>query len=135
MVELDAFADGCRLANYRAGAVIDKKMRADGCARVQVHARMAVGPFGHDARDQLNTLAVQHVCQSLHRDGLDERVRHDDLLLAFRRRVSIKRRIHVGRQHLAHLRQFAQKFHGQLPRCRARIGLGLVIRGVGLDAL
>ena len=40
------------IGNHRAGAVIHKKVRADLRARMQVHARAAVRPLRHDARDE-----------------------------------------------------------------------------------
>src|SRR5207244_11366915 len=45
-------ADFACLADYYARAVIDKKMRTNLCARMDIDPRAAVRPLGHDAGNQ-----------------------------------------------------------------------------------
>ena len=59
--------------------MVDEEMVSDAGTWVDVHAGPAVGPLGHDARQEGHMAQVQGVGQSMHRNGLDERVGHDDL--------------------------------------------------------
>jgi len=81
-------------------------------------------PFGHDARDQRNALHVQFVRQPLHRDGLDERIGDDDLLLARRCRVAVERRLDIRLQNFTDLRQALQKFQRQFVRLGRHVLFG-----------
>ena len=80
LIQLHPVADDGGLADHRPGAMVDKEMVSDAGARVDVHAGPAVGPLSHDARQEWHVAQVQGVGQSVHRDGLDERVGHDDFL-------------------------------------------------------
>ena len=88
---------------------------------MQVNARAAVGPFGHNAGDQGNMLQVQLMRQPLHRDGLDERIGHDHLFPAQGRRVALVGRFDVRLQQFPQARQIAQKVQRQRMGHPARI--------------
>ena len=66
LIELDVVADLRGLADDYAGGVIDEEVPADGRAGVDVHAGDAVGPFGHDARNERHAELVQLVREAIH---------------------------------------------------------------------
>ena len=102
---------------------------------MQIHARARMRPLGHDARDQRDIFQIQLVRQPLHGDGLDERIRHDDLLLAHGRRVAVIGRLHVGLQHLAQARQAVEKFQREVVRRRRDVFLRQIRRRMVFEAL
>jgi len=81
VIKLNARADLRRLADDHTGAVVDKKMRPNLRARVNVDAGAAVRPFSHDARDQWHFL-VEQVCHSMNRDRFQRRIRQNDFFVA-----------------------------------------------------
>ena len=95
----------------------------------------AVRPLRHDARNERDVFQIKLMRQPLHRDGLDERIRHDDLLLARRRRVAVERGLHVRLQNFADARQAAEKFHRQLVRRRRDVFFGEAVRRIVFEAL
>ena len=111
-----------RFADDRAGAMVHEEVRADLRARMQVHARAAMRPLGHDARNERDVLQIKLVRQPLHGDGLDERIRHDDFLLAQRRRVAVVGRLDVG----------LQQSRGRAAGCREIPASGCAPPGAGL---
>ena len=82
LIHLHVVADDARFADDRAGAVVHEKVRANPRARMQIHARAAVRPLAHDARDQRDILLVKLVRESMHRDGFNKRVRDNNFFFA-----------------------------------------------------
>ena len=109
LIHLHMMADGAGLPDDRAGAVVHEEMRADLCARVQVHPAAAVRPLGHDARNEHDALPIQLMRHPLHGDGLDEGISDDDLLLAQGRRVTIVGGLGIGLEDVAQPREAAEK--------------------------
>src|SRR6266404_8498335 len=87
VIKFHSRADLTGLANYHAGAVIDKKMRANLCARMDVDTGTAVCPLGHNAGDQ-GHLVVEKVRQSINRDRFQGWISEDDFLITFRSRIT-----------------------------------------------
>src|SRR4029450_10176087 len=86
VIKLNARADLRRFTDDYAGAVIDKKMRADFCPGMNVDAGTAVRPFGHDARNQ-GHLVVKQVRHSMSGDGLQRGISEDNFFVTSRGRV------------------------------------------------
>ena len=84
------------LTDYRAGAMVHKEMRSEPCARVQIHAWPGVRPFRHDARDEWDIFQIELMCQPLHGDGFNARVRHDDFFFTERSRIAIESRLRIS---------------------------------------
>ena len=59
LINLHVLADDRGFANDDAGAVIDKEVLADGCARVDVDTRFGMGVFGHESRENRNMQKVE----------------------------------------------------------------------------
>ena len=121
LIHFHVVADDRGFANHSARAMVHEKVRADLGARMQIHARAAVRPFGHDAREERNVFQIQLVRQPLHRDRFDERIRDDDFLLAERRGIAVEGGLHVGLQQFADARQAAEKFQRQAVRDGAKL--------------
>ena len=99
LVELHVVADHGGLAYHHARSVVDEEVLADLGTRADVDARAAVRELGHDARDDGYVLLVEHVRDTVHVDGVQARIREDDLLLRAGGRISVVERLNVGEQH------------------------------------
>ena len=117
-------ADNACLADDRTGAMVHEKMRADACARVQVHAGSRVRPFRHDARNERHALFVQLVREPVHGDGFHARIGDDNFFFAERGGVAIEGRFAVGLEQFAHGREVGKK----LQRGRAGCGTKVLFR-------
>src|SRR6476469_496766 len=71
-------------SHHHAGAVIDKEMRADLCARMNVDPSARVRPFTHESWNQRNLSFVKQVRHSLDCDRFDRRVGDDHFLVTGR---------------------------------------------------
>src|SRR4030095_357158 len=89
------------LADYHAGAVIDKKVRADFRPRMNVDPSPAVRPFGHDARNERH-LVVKQVRHSMNGDGLERGISEYDFFITCRSWVSFICSIDVCPKKSAH---------------------------------
>src|SRR5262245_35641876 len=69
MIKLDARAHLCLFAEDYASAVLEKRMPADFCPRMNINPRSAVSPFRHDAGNQRH-LVVKQVRHSMNGDRL-----------------------------------------------------------------
>ena len=98
LVELDMVADLGGLADDDAGAVIDEEVLADLGTRADVDAGAGVRELSHDARDDRHLLLVEHVCDTVHVDGVETGIREDDLLLGAGRGIAVEQRLHVGQK-------------------------------------
>src|SRR3989442_15048842 len=83
---------------------------------MKVHARAAVRPFSHDARDERYALPIKLVGDALHGDGLDERVSYNAFLFRQRGRVSAVSGFDVSLEQLTNARQAGQKIAGETAR-------------------
>ena len=135
VVNLHMIADDARLADHRACAMVDKEVRSDPRARMQIHAGPRVRPLGHNARDERDVTLVELVRDALHRDRLHERIRHDDLLSAQRRRVAVEGRVHVRLQHVADIWQATKQADGGLVGDRPEVLLRHSLRRGVFEAL
>ena len=134
VINLHVIPDAGRLAHDCPGAVVDEKVRADLGPGMEVDAGATVCPFAHDARDQRHAQPVELVRHPLHRDRLDERIRHDDLLVADGGGVAGVGGLDIGPEPLADGGKAAEElggeFAGHLPRL-GRLAAGRLV----LDAL
>ena len=103
------------------GGVVDEEVLVDRGARVDVDAGAAVRVLAHDARDHGDFLHVQLVRDAVHEDGVEARVREDDLGLALGRRVAVEGGLHVLEQHLVQLRQAAEEVVAHVPDARVEL--------------
>src|SRR6266403_2839383 len=87
VIKLNACPDLRRLADDHTGAVVDKKMRPNLRARVDVDAGAAVCPFSHDARDQWH-LVVKQMRHSMDRDRFQGRIRQNNFFVARGSRIA-----------------------------------------------
>ena len=82
LVDLHVVADNAGLPDHDARTVVDVEPFADRGPRVDVDSRLAVGPFGHHARQDRDVQFVHHVGQPVDGHGVESRVAEDHLLLA-----------------------------------------------------
>lgn len=92
-------------------------------------------PLGHDARNERDIFQIQFMRQPLHGNGLDEWIRNNDLFLARRRRVAVKRGFHIRLQNFADARQAAEEFHRQLVRFLGNVFFGEAVGRMIFQAL
>src|SRR5438552_10616258 len=109
MIKFYSRTDLGSFADYDAGPVINKKMRSNFCARMNIDPGAAVCPFGHDARYQWH-LVVQQVRHSVNGDRFQGRISKNDFLVAFRRRITFIGRVNVRPKYASHRWQFSEKF-------------------------
>src|SRR4029077_13067017 len=87
VIKLNARADLRRLTDYYASAVIDKKMRPNLRAWMDVDTGAAVGPLSHDTRDQWH-LFVKQVRHSMDRDRFQRRIGQNNFFVARGSRIA-----------------------------------------------
>ena len=121
LVELDAFADSCCLADDDAGAMIDEKPPADRGAGMDIDAGLAVGVLGHHAGDQRDVETIKLVGHAINGHGRKARVAKDDLVGALGGRVALERGLHVFGQCVTQLGKRLQETNHD------RLGLGFEI--------
>ena len=121
LIDLDAAADGCGLADDDACSVVDEERFADRCAGMDVDAGPSVRVLRHHARQQRHARCVQKVRQPKGRDRREGGVAEDDLVDALCRGIAHVCRLQIGFQHAIHL---GQRFYE-----RSRHGFG--VSGVG----
>ena len=119
LIELHMLADGRRLADDDAGAVVDKEVVADRCARVDVDAGELVGVFGHHARQHGDAHFVQPVRHAVNADGFKRGVGEHDLVAAHRGGVAVVSGLNVGFEARFDLRDLLKKAENE------RVGLFL----------
>src|SRR5579863_9532622 len=83
---------------------------------MQIHTGAAMGPLGHDARDEWNLLQIQLMGQSLDGDRFHKGIGHEDFLFAGGSGVAIKGGLDIRMQDFTDVRQAPEKFHGELMR-------------------
>src|SRR5215213_6588289 len=88
LIELDVVAYAGRAAYDYARAVVYEEVRADFRPRMNIYPRAVVRVLGHDARDERDVHAVQHVRQPVDHYGIDARVAEDNLVKAGGRGVA-----------------------------------------------
>src|SRR5450830_1161024 len=106
VIKLNACSDLRRLADYDAGAVVDKKMRANSRSGMDIDPSPAVCPLGHDARNQWHPV-VQQMRHSISCDRFQRGISENDFFVAFCSRITFVRCVDVCPKHSAHA--------GQLP--------------------
>src|SRR5437763_9604198 len=99
VIQLYARTDFAGLTDDDAGAVIDKEMRADPGAGMNIDAGAAVGPLGHDPRDERQILEVKNVGHALDGDRFERRISQNNFFVTFRRRVAFVSGVDVGPDH------------------------------------
>ena len=99
LVDLHVVADDGGFADYHTCCMVDEEVLANGCAGVDIDAGTAMGVLGHDAGDERHVLRVQFVCDAVHEDGEEPRIREDDLFLALSCWVAIEGSLDIGKQH------------------------------------
>ena len=93
-------ADGRGLADDDARRVVDEEVLADCGAGVDVHARLAVRVFGHEAGNERDLTVVEDMGDAVDEDGKEAGVGEDDLLLALGCRVAVEGRLHIFEEQL-----------------------------------
>src|SRR5437867_5694345 len=89
LIQLDPVPNICRLTSNNARAVIYEKTAADGRAGVDVDSGGGMSTFGHDPRQQGDSLDIQLMGKPVDRDRKDCRISKDHLVDALCRRISI----------------------------------------------
>ena len=89
--------------------MIDEERPTDRRARVQIDPGLLVGQLGHHARHDHRALAQERMGDAIHRDRVEARIAHDDLVEPGGRGVALERRADVGREHVAQRRQLRQE--------------------------
>ncbi len=104
LVEFHVASDHGGLADHDARAVVNEEMLADRRAGMDVDARLRVGVFAHDARDDRHLQLVELVGEAVHRgDGVEAGIGHHHLHAARRGGITLVGGCDVGLQQAAHL--------------------------------
>ena len=101
VIQLHARADVTRLAHDDARPVIDKKMRTDFCAGMNVNSGPRMRPFGHEARNQRHFPFIKKMRHALNRDRFYRRISHDHFLVTGRGRISFVGGVDVSPEDLS----------------------------------
>ena len=102
LVEAHMVADDRSLANNDTRPVIDTKIFADLCPRVNVDTGIGMGHLSDDAGDEGNLQLEELMCHSLMEEGDHGWIAKDDLTGTFGRRIAIQDRFHIGRKQMLH---------------------------------
>ena len=105
LVELDVVSDDAGFADYHTRAVVDGKVVAYLCARMDVDTRLAMCHFGDDAGDEGYAEAQQLVGHAIVADGADGRIAADDFAERVGGGVTVVGGFDVGGQDAPHLGQ------------------------------
>src|SRR5580698_7489533 len=96
MIQLDVRTDTAGFTDHYASSVINKKMAADFRSGMNVDSRPAMGPFGHNARNQGQPVAVEDMSQTLNGNRFNARITDYDLVITRRCGVSLVRGFDIG---------------------------------------
>ena len=110
LVNLHVLADDSSFANHDAGAMIDKKVFADGGSRVNVDARSGVRVFGHQSRKHWNMQKVKFVGDAEDGGRHEAGVSEDDFVEAAGSGVAIVGGVQIRLQEFADLRNLREEF-------------------------
>ena len=116
LIKLHMRPDLARLPDHHPRPVINEKMTPQLRPRVNVDPCPTVRPLRHHPRQQRHPRRIKQMRAPLNRDRLQPRIRQNNLLKTPRRRIPIKRRLHIRLQNPPHLRQLHQKLAHQLHR-------------------
>ena len=115
LVKLDMVADGGRLTDDDARAVVDEKVIADLRAGVDVDARDLVGVLGHHPRQHRHLHAVEDVGHAVDADRLKGGIGKHDLHRAPGGGIPVVGRVKIGRQSRLDLGELLHELPHQLP--------------------
>ena len=104
LIEANTAADDARRPNHHARAVVDGKLRADFCARVDVDPGARMRQFADNARNDRHPRAMQNVRHAVMHYRLYRRVAQDHFGVARRRGVSIIYGAHVESERVSQRR-------------------------------
>jgi hypothetical protein len=88
---------------------------------MQVHPRLRMRPFGHDARDQWYLFFEQFMCHPLHGDGVNEWIGHYNFLFAQGGWIAIKGGFDVSLQDFPDARKISQEVQREFTRRTTKI--------------
>jgi len=84
LIHFDMGTDDRGFADDHASAMIDKEMRTDMGAGMDIDPRSGVGPFGHDSGDEREFVAVEKMRTTLDSNGFEVRIGEDNFVEATR---------------------------------------------------
>ena len=133
LVEADARAEDCSLADDDAGAVVDEEALADLRARVDVDARARVRELRDDAGEQRDAELIERVREPVVRDRRDARVAEEDFVDASRGGVAVVGCANVGLEQASDVGQAKREVAHELARAALEIprGNALCARPIG----
>src|SRR5271165_6492236 len=114
MVELHVRPNPAGFSDHHSRSVINKKMTVYFGARMNVDSGPAMGPFGHDPRDQRQLVSVEDMGKALDRNCFDTWIADDDLIVTVRSRISLVRSFDICLQKLTHTFDFPDKVQHDL---------------------
>jgi hypothetical protein len=126
MIELYMVTDNAGFSDDDTSSVIDKEIVTDLGAWMNIDPGSAMGPLGHNPREQWQLHQVKGVGDALNSDRLDTRIANDYFLVALTCRIALICRFYIGTQKQTNLGNASNQIKGD--------GFGLLLRATRLPS-